>query len=99
MKRSACLYPLATTFNKPLEMRAMYAMQTALYLNVNFSIIGCQLSDVMRCRLQCRASLGGCELQKALSFLVADHGASRSISSTVSKNKENFGQVDSETTE
>ncbi|KAL3133022.1 hypothetical protein ABBQ38_006931 [Trebouxia sp. C0009 RCD-2024] len=50
-------------------------------------------------RLQCRASLGGCELQKALSFLVADHGASRSISSTVSKNKENFGQVDSETTD
>ena len=38
-------------------------------------------------------------MQKALVFLGGDQGASRSISSSVFKSKENMGQADSETTE
>ena len=51
------------------------------------------------CRLQCGASLGCSEVQKALVFVGGDQGASRLISSSVSKSKENMGQADSETTE
>ena len=51
------------------------------------------------CRLQCGASLGCSDMQKALVFLGGDQRASRSISSSVSNSKENMGQADSETTE
>ena len=51
------------------------------------------------CRLQCGASLGCYDVQKALVSLGGDQGASRSISFSVSKGKENMGQADSETTE